>query len=133
MKTRNSVSLAILTMIVGIGMIAGAMAMGAVWEKHQTITVNKVFEVTDTIADVSLSQGASGLYTISVKNLGITPVSVTLTCTMAGTGTGVTATISGDATRTIAASATSIYTVTIAVASSAEGVVGFTYLLTQTA
>jgi hypothetical protein len=120
-------------MVVGIGMIAGAMAMGAVWEKHQTVTVTKVFEVTDTIADVSLNQGASALYTISVKNLGTTPVSVTLTCTMADTGTGVTATISGDATRTIAAGATSIYSVTIAVSSNAEGTVGFTYLLTQTA
>ena len=133
MKAKNGMGLPILTIIVGFGMIVGAAAIDAIWEKHQVVTVTPVFEVTSTIADVSLGQGASQPYTITVKNLGATSVSVTLSCTMTGTGTGVTATIMGEATRTIAGGHTDVYIVTIDVASDAEGAVEFTYLLTQNA
>jgi len=121
-----------LLIIAGIAMVVTA-AVRRVWTAHRAVTVTPAVTVVSDpeIADISLMQGTSKAYDITVTNSGTTIANVTLACTVSG-GTGVTATIAGaSATQTIAAEGTFVYHVTVAALPTAAGSATVAYELTQ--
>jgi spore coat protein U-like protein len=118
-------------MVVGIGMIAGAMAMGAVWEKHQQITVTDAVSVTISPAmtdTLSLTRGTAQNYTITVRNL--ETYSANFTLTAVSSNTTIVDAIVDVPTHLIASGMTADYIVTIT-ASDTPGTAEIVYKITE--